>query len=148
MGGASTILTSVKMGDLWRVQIAWPSGTTKYFVKFGSEQEAARWISRHCALTERTIDDTKFNRPGVQSAGERLWAASRLGRPRVASPRPKTRKSPMKDDSGHLDQIYEALMTYDLSDEALEGAARVDGRPAITIGYCATASNAWYCLPY
>jgi hypothetical protein len=54
----------------------------------------------------------------------------------------------MKNDPADLYQIDEALMTYDLSDEALEGAARVDGRPAITIGYCATASNAWYCLPY
>jgi len=54
----------------------------------------------------------------------------------------------MKADAVVLDKIDEILMTYDLSDEALEAAARVDGRPAITIGYCATASNAWYCLPY
>jgi hypothetical protein len=31
----------------------------------------------------------------------------------------------MTDDIGDLDKIDEALMTYDLSDEALEGAARV-----------------------
>jgi dienelactone hydrolase len=54
----------------------------------------------------------------------------------------------MKNDSAHLDQIEKALMTYDLSDEALEAAARVDGRPAVTIGYCATAGTAWYCLPF
>jgi dienelactone hydrolase len=54
----------------------------------------------------------------------------------------------MTDDIGDLDKIDEALVTYDLSDEALEAAARVDGRPAITVGYCATASSAWYCLPY
>jgi hypothetical protein len=56
----------------------------------------------------------------------------------------------MTDDIGDLDRIDEALMTYDLSDEALEAAARVDGRPAITIGYCttaSTASTAWYCMP-
>ena len=47
-----------------------------------------------------------------------------------------------------IDPVDEALMTYDLSDEALEAAARVDGRLAITVGYCATASSAWYCLPY
>jgi hypothetical protein len=63
MGGASNVLTSVKEGDLWRVQIAWPSGTTKHFGKFGSEQEAAGWISRHRALTERANEDTKYNRP-------------------------------------------------------------------------------------
>jgi dienelactone hydrolase len=54
----------------------------------------------------------------------------------------------MTDATGNLDKIDEALMTYDLSDEALEAAARVDGGRAITVGYCATASSAWYCLPY
>ena len=33
-----------------------------------------------------------------------------------------------------LDKIDEALMTNDFSDEVLEAVARVDGRPAITIG--------------
>jgi len=54
----------------------------------------------------------------------------------------------MTDDNGDLDKIDEALMTYDLSDEALEAVARVDGVQAITIGYCATAASAWYCLPF
>ena len=54
----------------------------------------------------------------------------------------------MKDDAGNLDKFDEALMTRDLSDEALEAAARVDGGRAITVGYCATAANAWYCLPF
>ena len=63
MGGASTVLTSVKKGDQWRVQIAWPSGTTKYFGKFGSEQEALGWISRHRWLTERDMEGAKINRP-------------------------------------------------------------------------------------
>jgi hypothetical protein len=54
----------------------------------------------------------------------------------------------MNDDAVNLDKFDQALVTYDLSDEALEAAARVDGRPAVTIGYCATASSAWYCLPY
>ena len=54
----------------------------------------------------------------------------------------------MTDDIGGLYQIDEALMTYDLSDEVLEAAARVDGRPAMTVGYCATAASAWYCLPF
>ena len=69
MGGASTIMTSVKKGDLWRVQIKWPSGTTKYFGKFDSEQEASGWISRHRALTERAIEDTKINRPWGSVSG-------------------------------------------------------------------------------
>jgi hypothetical protein len=54
----------------------------------------------------------------------------------------------MMEDIGDLDKIGEALVTIDLSDEALEAAARVDGRLAITVEYCATASSACYCLPY
>jgi dienelactone hydrolase len=54
----------------------------------------------------------------------------------------------MKNNPADLYQIDEALMTYDLSDEALEAAARVDGVQAATIGYCATAGTVWYCLPY
>jgi hypothetical protein len=62
MGEASTILTSVQKGDLWRVQIAWPNGTTKYFGRFRSEQEASGWISAHRWLTERVIEDTEIRR--------------------------------------------------------------------------------------
>jgi dienelactone hydrolase len=54
----------------------------------------------------------------------------------------------MTHDTGDLDQIDEAIPTCDLSDEALEAAARVDGVQAITVGYCATAGTVWYCLPY
>ena len=54
----------------------------------------------------------------------------------------------MTDDIGDLDKIDETLSTNDLSDEALEAAARVGGRLAITVGYCATAGTAWYCLPF
>jgi dienelactone hydrolase len=54
----------------------------------------------------------------------------------------------MTDDIGDLNKIDETLMTYDLSDEALEAAARVDGVQAVTIGYCTTAGAAWYCMPF
>jgi hypothetical protein len=55
----------------------------------------------------------------------------------------------MKDDAADLDKNDQALMTTDdFSDETLEAAARVDGVQAVTVGYCATASNAWYCLPF
>jgi hypothetical protein len=63
MGGLTTVLASVKVGDRWRVQIAWPNGNTKYFGKFGSEQEASGWISKHHWLTERTIEGAKIKRP-------------------------------------------------------------------------------------
>jgi hypothetical protein len=54
----------------------------------------------------------------------------------------------MTNDRADLDHIDEALLIYDLSDEALEAAARRDGGGAITVGYCATASHAWYCMPF
>ena len=63
MGEASTVLISVKEGDLWRVQIAWPNGAINYFGKFGSELEARKWISTHRQLTVKVIDDSKIRRP-------------------------------------------------------------------------------------
>jgi hypothetical protein len=63
MGEASTVLISVKEGDLWRVQIAWPNGAINYFGKFGSELEARKWISTHRRLTEKVIDDSEIRRP-------------------------------------------------------------------------------------
>ena len=63
MGGASTVLTLVKVGDLWRVQIVWPNGTTKYFGKFGTEQEARKWIGAHGWLTKDVVEAAKISRP-------------------------------------------------------------------------------------
>jgi len=75
MGEASTVLTSVKVGDVWRVQISWPNGAINYIGKFGSELEARKWISTHRRLTEHVIEDTEIRRPwgsnrpcGVSSA--------------------------------------------------------------------------------
>jgi hypothetical protein len=62
MGEASTILTSVQEDDLWRVQITWPNGTTKYFGKFRSELEAEGWIGRHRWLTERVTKQSEIRR--------------------------------------------------------------------------------------
>jgi hypothetical protein len=63
MGEASTVLISVKEGDLWRLQIAWPNGAINHFGKFGSELEARKWISTHRRLTEKVIDDREIRRP-------------------------------------------------------------------------------------
>jgi hypothetical protein len=55
----------------------------------------------------------------------------------------------MNDGAADQDTIDQALMTTnDFSDEALETAARIDGGPAMTVGYCASASSAWYCMPF
>jgi hypothetical protein len=72
MGGASTVLMSVKVGTVWRVQIAWPSGTTKYFGRFGTEQEDLGWISRHRWLSERAVEDSKINRPWGSVSGRKI----------------------------------------------------------------------------
>jgi hypothetical protein len=62
MGGASTVLTSVRDGDFWRVQIAWPNGTLHHFGKFRSEQEAQGWISAHSGLTTHVIEESEIRR--------------------------------------------------------------------------------------
>jgi hypothetical protein len=55
----------------------------------------------------------------------------------------------MKDDAADVDKIDEAFLTIDnFSDEVMEAAASVGGGRAVTVGYCATAINAWYCLPF
>ena len=53
----------------------------------------------------------------------------------------------MMHDIGDLDKIDDAFTIY-VSDETLEAAARLDGVQAVTVGYCATAGTAWYCLPF
>ena len=53
----------------------------------------------------------------------------------------------MTDDIEDLDKIDDALTIY-VSDETLEAAARLGGVQAVTVGYCATAGTAWYCLPF
>ncbi|MFZ1009089.1 MAG: hypothetical protein WAN65_19765 [Candidatus Sulfotelmatobacter sp.] len=77
MGGASTVLTLVKVGDLCRVQIAWPNGTTKYFGSFGSEQEARKWIGAHGWLTKHVVEATKIHRP---------WGSVNRRKPMVDGP--------------------------------------------------------------
>ena len=56
MGEASTYLISVKDGDLWRVQIAWPNGAINYFGKRGCFVQY---------LGDRRLDalDATFTRP-------------------------------------------------------------------------------------
>jgi hypothetical protein len=86
MGGPSTVLTSVKKGDFWCAQISWPSGTTKYFGQFGSEQEATGWISRHRWLSERAIKDTKINRPWGSVSGRKAAVDVATGQAEAGEP--------------------------------------------------------------
>ena len=51
MNSASTVLSAVHDGNIWRVQIAWPNGSVHYFGRFPSEKDAHAWISAHAWLT-------------------------------------------------------------------------------------------------
>ena len=83
MGGANTVLTLVN-GYLWRFKSCGLIDTTKYFGKFGSEQEARRWIGAHGRLTDHVIEATEISRPWGSVSGESL-CQTRPGKPRVAS---------------------------------------------------------------
>jgi hypothetical protein len=37
----------------WRVKIAWPTTTPRYFGKFKSQAEAQQWIEQHRWLTDQ-----------------------------------------------------------------------------------------------
>jgi hypothetical protein len=89
MGAARTALTSVQEGDLWRVQIAWPNGTTRHFGKFGSEQEAAGWISRHRWLTERGMEGTKIYRPWGSVSGRKVVVDAPTGQAEAGESTPE-----------------------------------------------------------
>jgi hypothetical protein len=47
------VLSPVRQWGYWRVKIAWPNATPRYFGKFNSQAEAERWIARHRWLTEQ-----------------------------------------------------------------------------------------------
>jgi hypothetical protein len=48
---SSAVLTPVPKSSFWRVRIAWPNSTPRYFGKFNSKTEAQRWIAEHRSLT-------------------------------------------------------------------------------------------------
>jgi hypothetical protein len=45
------VLSPVRQGDQWRVKIAWPKSTARYFGKFNFQAEAEKWIEDHRWLT-------------------------------------------------------------------------------------------------
>jgi hypothetical protein len=51
MSGGVT-LTAVQGWDYWRVKMAWPDSTPRYFGKFASKTEAEKWIAEHHWMTE------------------------------------------------------------------------------------------------
>jgi hypothetical protein len=53
MSGGVT-LTAVQGWDYWRVKMAWPDSTPRYFGKFASNAEAEKWIAEHHWMTEQS----------------------------------------------------------------------------------------------
>jgi len=51
MGTRCTVLSPVREGDIWRVEIVWPNGAVHYFGKFVSKEDAVDWIAAHSRLT-------------------------------------------------------------------------------------------------
>ena len=53
MGDGLTVLSPVQKGSIWRVRIAWPTGTVHYVGKFVFEKDASDWIAARPWLAER-----------------------------------------------------------------------------------------------
>jgi hypothetical protein len=53
MGGVVT-LTAIQGWDCWRVKMAWPDHTPRFFGKFDSQAQAEKWIAEHHWLTEQS----------------------------------------------------------------------------------------------
>jgi hypothetical protein len=47
------VLSPVRQWGYWRVKIAWPKHTPRYFGKFNSQVEAEEWITQHRWLTKQ-----------------------------------------------------------------------------------------------
>jgi hypothetical protein len=52
----ATILSGVHADGVWRVQITWANGSKHRIGKFGTKQEAEKWIEDHRWLTERPVE--------------------------------------------------------------------------------------------
>jgi hypothetical protein len=58
MGDGRTVLSPVAQADgVWRVQITWANGSKNRIGKFGTKQEAEKWIADHRLLTERPVEE-------------------------------------------------------------------------------------------
>ena len=50
------MLTPVTQSGYWRVKLAWPRHTPRYFGRFDTQAEAEIWIAEHRWLTEQRHD--------------------------------------------------------------------------------------------
>jgi len=62
-----TLLSPVRKGEIWRVQIVWPNGMVRHVGQFASEKEAAKWILAHPRLTMPAKENHDNATEGVQT---------------------------------------------------------------------------------
>jgi len=63
MGDQRAVLSSVRDGDIWRVQIIWPDNKMDLVGGFSSKGDAVNWIDRHAwwliePLTENSTNES------------------------------------------------------------------------------------------
>jgi hypothetical protein len=47
------VLTPIRQSGYWRVKMAWPNNTVRFFGKFLSLREAEKWIEKHRWLSKQ-----------------------------------------------------------------------------------------------
>jgi hypothetical protein len=75
MGNGRTILSLVQADGFWRVQITWANGSEHLFGKFGTKEEAERWIAEHlrfspCSRISQMRADARLVDVGRRLAGK------------------------------------------------------------------------------
>jgi hypothetical protein len=70
---SSVVLSPVRQAGYWRVKIAWPNHTPRYFGKFNSQAEAEKWIEEHRWLIEQR-QERMPTIPTPQTTVERSFA--------------------------------------------------------------------------
>jgi hypothetical protein len=63
MGDKSAVLSPVRDGDIWRVQIIWPNGKMNIVGEFSSEGDAVKWMDSHAwwliePITEKSTNES------------------------------------------------------------------------------------------
>ena len=67
MVAVRTLLSPVRKGEIWRVQIVWPNGMVRHVGQFASEKEAAKWILARPRLTRPAKENHDNAAEGVQT---------------------------------------------------------------------------------
>jgi hypothetical protein len=63
--GTPLVLTPIQQSGCWRVKMAWPNNTVRFFGKFLSRREAEKWIEKHGWLS------TQNQKPDKKTKGQR-----------------------------------------------------------------------------